>query len=98
MVDRKLPTSCLMICSLLTYEIFSKEIKDSIDRFTKLMESLFKKALTNGLKKGMISNAVSAKTDAQYLLGIIQSLSIINKNKNKTEINNYINNSIAKLM
>jgi len=97
MADKKLPTSCLMISSMIYYEIFSTEIKDAIDRFTKLMVVLFKNALTNSLEKGMIKSTTSVKTEAQYLLGITQSLSIINKTKTKAELKKYITNSISKL-
>jgi len=97
MIDNKLPTSCLMISSMITYEIFSNEIQNSIDRFSKLMELLFNNALINSIDKGLIKNNISTKIEAQYLLGITQSLSIINKNKTKKELKIYIMNSISKL-
>jgi len=97
MAEKKLPTSCLMISSMIFYETFSKEIKASIDRFSELMETLFIRALKNSRANGLVENNISIKKEAQYLLGITQSLSIINKNKTRSEIKDYIKNSISKL-
>lgn len=97
MIEKKLPSSCLMISSMITYDIFSIEIKNSIDNFTKLMEQLFQKALRNSCEKGILKNNISINSEAQYILGITQSLSIINKNKTKSELVDYVKNSISKI-
>jgi len=97
MSEKKLPSSCLMISSMVNYEVFSNEIKHSIDHFSTLMEGLYINALKNSCEKGLVSKNISLENEAQYLLGITQSLSIINKNKTKAELISYIKNSISKI-
>lgn len=97
MVDRKVPGCCLMVSSMVYYEIFPKKTQQVIDRFSTFMESLFKKALKNSLANGMIRADISVPAEAKYLLGITQSLSTINKGMSKSGLNNYIKNSISKL-
>jgi len=97
MVADKIPSSCLMIKSMINYDVFSPEIKESIDNFSKLMDTLFQRALKNSVAKGLLGDSISVKNESQYLLGITQSISIINMNKSKAEIKKYVANSIAKI-
>ena len=61
------------------------------------MHNLFRNALENSISKGLITKDTDLQQEAEYLVGIAQSVSVYCKIKSKEEIINYINFSLDKI-
>jgi len=79
MITHKIPQSCLMVRSILNYNNFDNNIKSTIDDFISMMEGLYKKALKNSIQQGIISADTNTNKEVKFLLGITQSISIMNQ-------------------
>ena len=79
MIINKIPQSCLMVRSILNYNDFDNNIKSTIDDFISMMETLYKKALKNSIKQGRISAKTVVNKEVKFLIGITQSISIMNQ-------------------
>ena len=97
MKTEKIPGSCLMVRSIINYQKFDKKIKKIIDKFVNHMESTYSNALKNSIESGLIKSGINIGEESRYLLGITQSISIMNKTMTKGEITKFIKNSISKL-
>ena len=91
------PDSCLMVNSAIHYSMFDQSVQKTIHNFFRSIETLFKAALDNSLNKKLILQDIRTEVEAQYLLGITQSVSTINSYKNAQEMKVFINNAIQKL-
>jgi len=92
-----IPGSCLMVRSILDYQKFDEKIQSMIDSFVKHVASLYAKALKNSVSKGLIGKNYNISQETQFLLGITQSLSVINKTMTKRQLISFIKNSMSKL-
>jgi len=97
MITQRIPDSCLMVRSILNYNTFNKRIKSTIDQFITLMEGLYSKALINSKALGYINEHTDINKEVQYLIGITQSISIMNQHMTPKQLKEYVKNSIQKL-
>ena len=97
MVTNKIPQSCLMVRSILNYSNFDDNIKSTIDDFISMMETLYKQALKNSIKQGAISAQTVTSKEVKYLIGITQSISLMNQHMTTKQLKDYVRNSIQKI-
>ena len=97
LLDRQKPNSCMMVNSVLMFEQFPASIREIVHSFFDSFESYLQVALQNSMIKGLVRPDLDKETEARYLLGISQSLSVIHFNKKKSEILTYIDHALAKL-
>ncbi len=97
MITNKIPQSCLMVRSILNYNNFDKNIKSTIDDFISMMEISYKKALKNSVQQGSISTNANIRKEVKFLIGITQSISIMNQHMTTKQLKEYVKNSIQKV-
>ncbi len=97
MKSGEIPSCCLMVRSILNYKDFDNQIKKVIDDFIQMISSLYKQALVNNNNKHSTNKNTSTKTDVDYLVGLTQSISIMNQHMTSKQLVTYIKNSVGKL-
>jgi len=97
MITKKIPHSCLMVRSILNYNNFDEGIKSTIDDFISTMVKLYSRALKNSISQGLLKEKTIIRNEVNYLMGITQSISIINQHMNTKQLKGYVKNSISKL-
>ena len=97
MKSGEIPSCCLMVRSILDYKDFDNQIKKVIDDFIQMISSLYSEALINNRNKRSTSKHSSTKTDVDYLVGLTQSISIMNQHMTSKQLVTYIKNSVGKL-
>jgi len=97
MKSGKIPSCCLMVRSILNYSDFDKPIKKEIDGFIDLISSHYRSALKNHINNGTSNRKSHSKHDVDYLVGLTQSISIMNQHMSTKQITNYIKNSVNRL-
>ena len=95
--DNKIPNSCLMVSSTAKFDNFDPEVQTLIVNFFQSMQQLFLKALQNSLQSQQINEAADLELEAEYLVGIAQSISVYSKVKSREAIKKYIEHSVNKI-
>ena len=93
----KVPNSCLMVNSAVQLDQFDTSLQQIIQGFFDSMKSKFSKALQNSVAANMLSNDLNVEEEAEYLVGIAQSISIYCKLNSPAAIKKFIANAISKI-
>ena len=93
----KIPNSCLMVTSATKFENFDADIQSMILTFFDYMKQLFQQALQNSVQTNLIAADTDLDLEAEYLVGIAQSISIYSKVKSIKEIKKYIQHALDKV-
>ena len=94
---RKVPNSCLMVQSVMNIEQFDPAIQKVIRSFFLNMKQYFKNALNNSLSARQIGPNTNVELEADFLVGVAQSISIFSKLQSKKKITDYIDHAIQKI-
>ena len=90
------PNGCLMVNSLLSIEQFEPRIKSVIFQFFEDIKNQFVRILKREYTDNDQKQEKEIKTEAEYLVGIAQSLSSLSKIKTEQEMEEYINFAMSK--
>lgn len=91
LLDKTFPKSCLMVNTVVEMKNENHDIIIKYERYFRTLTDSYKVVLSKAYGLGQIKDEKSIDTYAEFLLGIIFSLSILYKIKSKEELQAYIN-------
>ncbi|WP_020539052.1 TetR/AcrR family transcriptional regulator [Lewinella cohaerens] len=94
LLNKTFPKSCLMVNTIVEMRNENRVIIDKYEDYFKVLTDSYKVVLSKAFALGQIKDEKSIDTYADFLLGIIFSLSILYKIKSKEELQTYINEQI----
>ena len=94
LLDNTFPKSCLMVNTVVEMQNDNQDIIDKYERYFRILTDSYKVVLGKAFALGQIKDEKSIDTYAEFLLGIIFSLSILYKIKPKNELQSYIDEQL----
>lgn len=94
LLDKTFPKSCLMVNTVVEMQNDNQEIIDKYERYFRILTDSYKVVLSKAYALGQIKDEKSIDTYADFLLGIIFSLSVLYKIKPKKELQLYIDEQL----
>lgn len=94
LLDKTFPKSCLMVNTVVEMRNENQEIVHRYYRYFKQLKDSYKVVLRKAHKLGQIKDEKSIDTYAEFLLGVIFSLSILYKIRSKAELKVYIDEQL----
>lgn len=73
------------------------KVADELQRYFELVKSMMKNVLSNSIKKGEITGNTDIEKCSNYLLGVMQGLSVVAKSMNEKKVADYINVALQNL-
>lgn len=94
LLDRTFPKSCLMVNTIVEMRNENQDVIDRYEDYLKVLTDSYKVVLSKAYALGQIKDEKSIDTYADFLLGMIFSLSILYKIKPKKELQAYIDEQL----
>lgn len=94
LLNKSFPKSCLMVNTVVEMRNENRNIINLYDKYFETLTDSYKVVLSKAFALGQIKDEKSIDTYAEFLLGIIFSLSILYKIKPKEELQAYINEQL----
>ncbi|MDG1804423.1 TetR/AcrR family transcriptional regulator [Flavicella sp.] len=94
LLDKTFPKSCLMVNTIVEMRNENRDIINKYEQYFQILTDSYKVVLRKAYNLGQIKNENSIDTYAEFLLGIIFSLSILYKIKPKDELQAYIDEQL----
>lgn len=94
LLDKTFPKSCLMVNTIVEMRNENKDIVYKYEHYFRVLTDSYKVVLGKAYNLGQIKDEKSIDTYAEFLLGIIFSLSILYKIKTKKELQTYIDGQL----
>lgn len=94
LLDKTFPKSCLMVNTVVEMRNENQDIVDKYEQYISILTDSYKVVLRKAFAIGQIKKEKSIDTYADFLLGIIFSLSILYKIKSKEELQAYIDEQL----
>lgn len=94
LLDKTFPKSCLMVNTVVEMRNENQEIIDRYDRYFEQLTDSYKVVLNKAHSLGQIKDLKNIDTYAEFLLGVIFSLSILYKIKPKEDLQLYIDEQL----
>ena len=95
LLDKTFPKSCLMVNTIVELRNENKEVVQRYDDYLRVLKDSYKVVLEKAYHLGQIKDRNKIDDYAEFLLGIIFSLSILYKIKPKEELQRYIDEELA---
>ena len=94
LLDKTFPKSCLMVNTVVELRNENQDIIDRYENYFRILTDSYKIVLEKAFVLGQIKDKKSIDTYAEFLLGVIFSLSILYKIKPKKELKDYIDEQL----
>lgn len=94
LLDRTFPKSCLMVNTIVEMRKENQDVTNKYERYIRVLTDSYKVVLNKAYGLGQIKNEKDIDNYAEFLLGIIFSLSILYKIKPKKELQTYIDEQL----
>lgn len=94
LLNKSFPKSCLMVNTVVEMRNANRDIINLYENYFETLTDSYKVVLSKAFALGQIKDEKSIDTYAEFLLGIIFSLSILYKIKPKEELQAYINEQL----
>lgn len=94
LLDKTFPKSCLMVNTIVEMRNENRDIINKYEQYFQILTDSYKVVLRKAYNLRQIKNESSIDTYAEFLLGIIFSLSILYKIKPKDELQAYIDEQL----
>lgn len=94
LLDNTFPKSCLMVNTVVEMRNENRDVIDKYERYFKILTDSYKVVLNKAFALGQIKDKNSIDRYAEFLLGVIFSLSILYKIKPKEELQSYIDEQL----
>ena len=95
LLDKTFPKSCLMVNTIVELRNENEDVVKKYDRYMKVLRDSYMVVLEKAYKLGQFKNRNKIDDYADYLLGVIFSLSILYKIKPKEELQQYIDEELS---
>jgi AcrR family transcriptional regulator len=95
LLDRTFPKSCLMVNTIVEMRNENKDVVRRYDDYLAVLKDSYKVVIEKAYKLGQINDRSKIDDYAEFLLGLIFSLSILYKLKPKEELRAYIDEELA---
>ena len=95
LLDKTFPRSCLMVNTVVEMRNENEEVIKLYQGYFDALVSSYKVVLDKAISLGQIAHPKKKEAYAQFLLGIIFSLSIFYKIKSKVQLRNFIDGQLA---
>ena len=95
LLDKTFPKSCLMVNTIVELRNENEDVVKKYDRYMKVLRDSYMVVLEKAYKLGQFKNRSKIDDYADYLLGVIFSLSILYKIKPKEELQQYIDEELS---
>lgn len=95
LLDKTFPKSCLMVNTIVELRNENREVVKKYDDYLEALKNSYLVVLEKAYTLGQIKNKDKIDSYADFLLGIIFSLSILYKLKSVEELHEYINEELA---
>jgi AcrR family transcriptional regulator len=95
LLDKTFPKSCLMVNTVVEMRNENKDVVSRYDSYLKVLKDSYKVVLEKAYKLGQIKDRNKIDDYAEFLLGVIFSLSILYKIKPKEELCQYIDEELG---
>lgn len=90
LLDKTFPKSCLMVNTIVELRNENEDVVQKYDDYMRVLKDSYMVVLEKAYKLGQFKNRSKINDYADYLLGVIFSLSILYKIKPKEELRQYI--------
>lgn len=90
LLDKTFPKSCLMVNTVVEMRNENQEIVDRYNRYFTQLKDSYKVVLHDAYRLGQIKEEKNIEVYAEFLLGMIFSLSVLYKINSKEELQEYI--------
>lgn len=94
LLNKTFPKSCLMVNTIVEMRNENRDVIDRYEHYFRILTDSYKVVLNKAFALGQIKDEKSIDTYADFLLGIIFSLSILYKIKPKKELQSYIDEQL----
>lgn len=94
LLDKTFPKSCLMVNTVVELRNTNEDVVKAYDKYFQTLIDSYKVVLDKAIALGQIKHPEKRDDYAEFLLGIIFSLSILYKIKPKEELRNYIDEQL----
>lgn len=94
LLDKTFPKSCLMVNTIVEMRNQNQDVIDRYENYIRVLRDSYKVVLAKAYAKRQIKDEKSIDTYADFLLGMIFSLSILYKIKPKKELQTYIDEQL----
>jgi TetR/AcrR family transcriptional repressor of nem operon len=94
LLDKTFPRSCLMVNTVVEMRNSNKDIMVKYENYIRILEESYKIVLNKAFTLGQIKDQKNVDTYADFLLGMIFSLSILYKIKEKQELQTYVDEQL----
>jgi TetR/AcrR family transcriptional repressor of nem operon len=94
LLDKTFPKSCLMVNTIVEMRNENQDVIDRYEHYFRVLTDSYKIVLGKAYNLGQINDERSIDTYADFLLGVIFSLSILYKIKPKKELQTYIDEQL----
>ncbi len=95
LLDKTFPKSCLMVNTVVEMRNTNKEISDVYQRYFETLTNSYKVVLDKAIDLGQVKYPEKKDAYAEFLLGIIFSVSILYKIQSKEQLRNFIDEQIS---
>lgn len=95
LLDKTFPRSCLMVNTVVELRNENKDVVLRYDKYLRVLKDSYKLVLEKAYDLGQFSKKNKIDEYAEFLLGIIFSLSILYKLRSKEELQQYINEELS---
>lgn len=93
--DKTFPKSCLMVNTIVEMRMENLDVVKKYDRYLRVLKDSYKVVLEKAYKLGQIKNQNKIDGYADFLLGVIFSLSILYKIKPIEELRLYVDEELS---
>lgn len=94
LLNKTFPKSCLMVNTIVEMRNENRDVIDKYEDYFRILTDSYRIVLKKAFALGQIKDEKSIDTYADFLLGIIFSLSILYKLKPKNELQSYIDQQL----
>jgi AcrR family transcriptional regulator len=94
LLNKTFPKSCLMVNTIVELRNENREVIDKYEHYFRALTDSYKVVLNKAFALGQIRDKKSIDSYADFLLGVIFSLSILYKIKPKKELQSYIDEQL----
>ena len=95
LLDRTFPKSCLMVNTIVELRNENEDVVKRYDDYLRVLKDSYKVVLEKAYKLGQISDRNKIDQYAEFLLGIIFSMSILYKVRSKEALQRYIDEELS---
>ena len=94
LLDKTFPKSCLMVNTVVELRNENEDVVGRYDKYLKVLKDSYKVVLDKAYNLGQIKERNRINDYAEFLLGVIFSLSILYKLKSREELRQYIDEEL----